>query len=109
MLPDIHTQPRQETPAKKVRRSVVQWQSIIQKYAASGLSQQAFYAQQGLALSSFCKWRKKIMSGGEPPLVDDPGKLFVEVAAVDHEAQLVLHWDVELALGKGMVLRLRQH
>ncbi len=107
MLADSHTQPRQETPAKKVRRSEAQWLNIIQEHAASGLSQQAFCVQQDLALSSFCKWRKKTMSGGEPPRVDDPGGLFVEVAAAGHEAPLGLHWDVELALGKDIVLRLR--
>jgi len=107
MLADSHTQPRQKTPAKKVRRSEAQWLNIIQEYAASGLSQQAFCAQQDLALSSFCKWRKKTMSGGEPLRVDGPGGLFVEVAAADHAVQPSLHWDVELALGKGRVLRLR--
>lgn len=107
MLADSHIQPRQQTPAKKVRRSEAQWQSIVQEYAASGLSQQAFCVQQGLALSSFYKWRKKMLSGGEPLRADDPGKLFVEVATVDREAPPGLHWDVELALGQGRVLRLR--
>ncbi len=109
MLADTQTHSHQETPAKKIRRSRTQWQRIMQKYEASGLNQQAFCAQQGFAQNLFCKWRKKLISGSESPLIDDSDKLFVEVPAADHEAQPVLQWDVELALANGMVLRLRQN
>ncbi len=111
MLTNIQTQHHQETPVKKIRRSKLLWQGIIKKYEASGLSQQAFCTQQGLALSSFYKWRKtlKTDTDSEPPRIDDSSNFFVEVMPVDHEVQPVLPWDVELGLSNGMVLRLRHN
>lgn len=102
------THSHQETPAKKIRRSRTQWQRIMKKYETSGLSQPTFCVQEGLAQHLFCKWRKKLISGCRPALIDDSDKLFVEVPAVDRETQPVLQWDVELAFANGMVLRLRQ-
>ena len=81
----------------------------MQKYQVSGLSQQAFCMKQGLAISSFCKWRHKLASSDESSLADNPDNLFVEIAAIDDDAQPTLQWDVELALSNGMVLRLRQN
>ncbi len=97
-----------ETPAKKIRRSRTQWQRIMKEYETRGLSQPAFCAQEGLSQHLFCKWRKKLISGCRPALIDDSDKSFIEVPAVDHETQPILQWDVELAFANGMVMRLRQ-
>ncbi len=102
------THSHQGIPAKNIRRSRTQWQRIMQKYETSSLSQPAFCAQEGLAQHLFCKWRKKLIPGCRPALIDDSDKLFVEVPAVDRETRPVLQWDVELAFANGMVLRLRQ-
>ena len=42
------------------RRSAAQWQTLVGEYAASGLSQQAFCERRGVALSTFCQWRRRL-------------------------------------------------
>lgn len=45
------------------RRSTTEWQQLI----ASGLSQRVFCQQQGVALSSFQYWKRRLDSESEPP------------------------------------------
>ena len=48
------------TPHRYVRRSAAQWQALLEAYERSGLSQRTFCQQQGLALSSFVRWRRQL-------------------------------------------------
>ena len=43
------------------------WGQRIADWQASGLSQRAFCQQQGLAISTFCVWLRKIRQIGEEP------------------------------------------
>lgn len=42
------------------RRSPAQWQGLIERQAASGLSQAAFCAREGAAVSSFQYWKHRL-------------------------------------------------
>ena len=109
MLTNTQNQPHQKVSMKKVRRSRAQWQSIMKKFDASGLSQQDFCLEQDLAVSSFSKWRAQLAAGCKTTPDNDSGNLFVEVAAIDDDEQPTLPWDVELVLKNGAILRLRQN
>jgi len=91
-----------------VRRSESDWRRLIQEWAQSGQSQEAFCRTRGLALSSLCNWRRKLKgeseSSGLPPR-EAAG--FIELTAPMETEKESPDWDVELAVGNGMVLRLR--
>lgn len=44
----------------KVRRSESEWRDIFKRHAGSGLSNEAFCEKEGIAKSSFSKWRKRL-------------------------------------------------
>ena len=95
------------TPHRYVRRSAAPWQALLEAYERSGLSQRTFCQQQGLALSSFVRWRRQLAGNAAAPV--GAQDLFVELAssvAAGHGQQPA--WDVELQLAEGMVLRLRR-
>ena len=45
-----------------IRRSAEQWREIQQRFEHSGQTQVAFCAAEGLALSTFTLWRRKLDS-----------------------------------------------
>lgn len=94
------------TKQNPTRRSPAQWQAIMSAYNTSGLTQEAFCAQQALAPSTFYAWRKRL---GSQPVNEAATPVFIDVSA--HTKQLPSappsQWDVELSLGNGTVLRLR--
>jgi hypothetical protein len=49
------------------RRSAAQWLGPVRDYAASGLSQQAFCERRGVALSTFCHWRRRLAQEAAEP------------------------------------------
>jgi len=42
------------------RRSESEWRAIFNKYERSGLSQEQFCKRQGVPLTTFCLWRRKL-------------------------------------------------
>jgi putative transposase len=99
---------------RRMRRSAAQWRALVAAFEQSSLSRRAFCARQGVSVSTFDWWRKRlnIESGGLPVACADSDALFVELSAplaatgAAHAAPVA--WDVELELGTGMVLRLRR-
>lgn len=76
-------------------------------YEASGLIQKVFCKQNGLAPSSFAKWRRQLRDknlGQEAPLEKS---VFIELPrqAILPTAPL---WDIEVELGNGIALKLRR-
>lgn len=86
-----------------VRRSRAQWRRLVAEQAGSGLSQRAFCERRGLTYASFCGWKRRL---GDEPVSEGDGAAFVEMAVAP--APPSSGWDVELALGDGVVLRLRR-
>ena len=90
---------------RRVRRSKAEWHDLVTRFEASGQSRAAFCAEQGVVVSSFARWFQQLrpVRRRAPAAMSDP--VFVELAA---ERDRPLHWDVELELGAGMVLRVRR-
>lgn len=98
---------------QKTRRSAAQWQQIFKQFEFSGLSQQAFCEHQGIALSTFCKWRQQLFgeSISPAPSLDRNEALFTPLSIEDCvPAQAnTASWDIELQLGGGCILRIRSN
>ena len=89
---------------RRVRRSEDEWRELFARFDQSGQTREAFCAEHGIVLSSFIRWRKKLRPGVRTTPMAAPDPVFVELTS-KREA---VHWDVELELGAGVVLRLRR-
>ncbi len=81
----------------KVRRTESQWREVLEKFDVSGLSQMAFCEREGVAQTSFQKWRRKLLS----KKAKDIGP-FVELPAQPSPATTA----VELSFPSGLVVRI---
>ena len=88
-----------------IRRSLEQWQTIVEQFVASGQTVESFCADRSLALRTFSRWRQQlcasaVMVRDQPVFVEltDPSELSVPD---------VLPWYVGLQLGDNIYLRLR--
>ena len=88
--------------------------TIFEQYAASGLKVTVFYQQHKLNTSSFYAWRKRLdnitlcttnMDKQEVTQSNDNDWVNVTQARTMPSQ----HWDVELALPNGIVLRMMNH
>jgi transposase-like protein len=105
--------PKRRKSPKTLNKS--EWAQLISDYEAGQLSQQMFCQKHRISVSSFHKWRKLLKNPAKNSAAS-PGS-FIEVVlpseALNQSAQTVpatpTHndWQVELDLGKGVVLRLR--
>ena len=84
------------------RRSATQWIELLAEQAGGELSQRAFCERQGLSYASFCHWKRRLRKDSQSRL--PPGG-FLEL---DLSPSSRVHWDVELTLGEGVVLRVRR-
>ncbi len=95
-------------PKKRINRSRSQWQSLLDDFHRSGLTKVAFCKQCGVATSSLNRWQW--MLEGQPESGD-----FVDVTEPLSRAPATPSlrrdpdnaWQVELALGNDIVLRIR--
>ncbi len=76
------------------------WRQLIDEWSGSGLGQREFCDQHGVGYSTFCKWKKRILSERSSPV-----PALIEITP---PSERVADWDVELELGTGVVLRLRR-
>ncbi len=81
-------------------RNKQSWRELIKEWSGSGLGQREFCSQHGVGYSTFCKWKKRILSEGQSPLPK-----LIEIRPSSEPAR---HWDVELELGAGVILRVRR-
>jgi len=96
------------TQPRRVRRSKDEWREVFACFEQSGQTIEQFCAQQGLALSTFNRWRQRLRTDCREVAQDSPESIFVELSRDDAPGAVVSPWDVELQLGNGMFLRLRQ-
>ena len=89
-----------------IRRSAEQWQEILQRFEHSGQTQPAFCAAEGLALSTFSLWRRKLNSS-RGMIPNNDAAMFVALPDSNIPVSTT-QWDVELQLGADVVLRLRR-
>jgi hypothetical protein len=86
--------------AKRQYRTASQWREILNAYQQSDLTQSEFCARRGISASNLYVWRRKLANIGTP--LDS----FIEIQPpISNPAPN--HWDVELELGQGRILRVR--
>ena len=93
------------------RRSKNEWQRLIEEQAVSGLSQKAFCERLEIPLATFGYWKRKLRaeslstptgSGTDTVSLADWIELPIQGSTTDGG------WQIELELGNGLCLRLRQ-
>ncbi|RKZ10599.1 hypothetical protein DRQ32_06995 [bacterium] len=96
-------------PHHNARRSKKAWRAIFARYDVSGQSQRDFCKAEGIALSTFLRWRSDLRPGvASPPAATKhdsapAGPPFVELIAPTPAQP----WTIELELPGGCVLRVR--
>ena len=95
------------TKSKRVRRSADQWSQVISDQCTSGLSQVEFCKREGIALSTFARWRQRLSGAEQATSRDKPwiDKPWIELSDLPGTRA---SWDIELDLGDGICLRLRR-
>ena len=83
------------------RRTASEWEELISRFERTGQTRKNFCLSQGVSLSTFDLWRRKLRARA----VEDNESMFVEVSQVEPNA--LSSWDVELELGGGVILRVR--
>jgi hypothetical protein len=103
---DLKTKSTQKLKTR-VYRTKAQWKALLEEYATSGLTQAEFCQKHHIATSSFYKWQKYFAS---QPAASD----FIDITAPLAKAAPPLadygrddHFQVELELAPGVVLRVR--
>ncbi len=93
------------------RRGEKEWQRLIEEQAASGLTRKAFCEQMGIAVASFGYWKRKLQAES----VSTPTGSGADTVSLADWIELPAHgsvagggWHIELDLGHGLCLRLRQ-
>ncbi len=91
----------------KVIRTKAQWKALLDELDASGLTKSAFCKNHHIATSSLHKWQKYFAAkstAAEFVDITEPLSRAAPPLPVHNNDN---HWQVELELGAGMVLRVR--
>jgi hypothetical protein len=94
----------------RVRRGEAFWREAIARQRAGALSQAAFCAREGLAVSTFALWSARLrdaelaLSSPDPQFIDCTGWL----SGAQREAQDATALHVRLELGGGLTLEIRR-
>lgn len=95
---------------KRVRRGEAFWREAIARQRTGELSQAAFCAREGLAVSTFALWSTRLRDAGlaraspDPQFIDCTGWL----PSAQREAQEATALHVRLDLGGGLTLEIRR-
>jgi hypothetical protein len=85
---------------RRERRSQAQWVEVFRRFRASGQGARAFCRREGLALSSFQRWRQRLGTGSAPEFVE-------LVSAPASKSSLTTSWSLDVALPNGVQLHFR--
>ena len=83
--------------ARRPRRDEKQWTEIFKRFESSGLSSRDFCRCEGLALSSFQRWRRRL--GSIAPAE------FVELVPTVQSSAAPSSWSLDVSLPNGVCLR----
>jgi len=93
----------------KVWRSKAQWQALLDELATSGLTKSAFCQKHAIAPSNLYRWQKILAEASAPTGFIDITEPVVQAVPAAPVPSSDSHWQVELELGAGVVLRVRSH
>ena len=88
----------------RTHRSESDWQKLIQQHDASGLSVRAFCKQHKIGDQSFYLWRRRLANSA---IEESPVTNLVDITHLISDAPSA-RWHIELDLGEGIKLNLRQ-
>lgn len=89
---------------RAAHRSRAQWQGLFEEQRSSGLCQSEFCRSRGILVSTFRNARRR---HGVDDTALELSPTFVPVDVLEAHSPGA-RWDVELALGDGVVLRVRR-
>lgn len=101
------------TQRQYTRRTPSQWQEHVTNQASSGLSISAYCQQQGLAVSNFYHWRKKLSSvefqltNKKETAAPNDSWAMLGPSMMDTSIPACHHTDITLALPGGIELTIR--
>ena len=96
------------TRRARIRRSEHEWRELFSRFEHGGQTREQFCAHEGLAVSTFSRWRQRMRALGHADAKLSSEAVFVEFSGADAPHAVASPWDVELQLGAGVFLRLRQ-
>jgi putative transposase len=86
----------------RTKRTRAQWQRLIEEQPTSGLTIKDFCKQHKIAVSGFYNWQKKLTNN------DNGVNDWLSCSTSRPVEQKQPHWQMELELPGGLVLRLNQ-
>ena len=93
---------------KRQRRSAEEWREIFERRAASGLPVADFCQREGIAHSSYARWRALLVNATRDAgiALSRTGTAFVDAGVLTHRAtaETSERLDLTLELGHGIVL-----
>jgi len=92
------------TGQRRPRKTKKQWEAIMADFQHCNLSSKAYCDDKDLAYGTFSKWRQRLAKPGAPKQASPLVELTLPTQAIPSEPD---NWQVELALGNGMTLRLK--
>ena len=87
----------------KTRRTTAQWQTLIDQLPESGLTTKAYCQQHNVSLSCFYQWRSKLTKTDIHLIPSSEDDWY----NVPSEPLAQTHWDIELSLPNGVILRMK--
>ena len=84
------------TKRARIRRGENAWRELVVCFEQSGQTREQFCAEQGLALSTFSRWRQRLRSTVQEAATASADAVFVELAPEEALATAAPTWDVEL-------------
>jgi hypothetical protein len=82
---------------RRTRRSEAEWTEILRRFESSGLASRSFCRREGLALSSFQRWRRRLGSVAAAE--------FVELVPASRPSVSSASWSLDVSLPNGVGLR----
>ena len=86
-----------KSPSNRTRRTESQWTEILREFESSRLDSREFCRREGLALSSFQRWRRQLGSVAASE--------FVELVPASSPSVPSSSWSLDVSLPNGVGLR----
>jgi hypothetical protein len=102
-MQDSSVQEPTPQPRKNIRRSRAQWEALMKEFEASGQTRHEFCEIHNIPESSFYKWRTILTEKEKTSSIHS----FVELTPPSEPEQKP-EWDLELAIGQHVTLRIKQ-
>jgi hypothetical protein len=83
--------------SNRTRRTKAQWTEILREFESSGVDSRGFCRREGLALSSFQRWRRRLGSVAASE--------FIELVPTSSPSVPSSSWSLDVSLPNGVALR----